>query len=286
MTNKRQTLKSGENSENYQAARDITINQGVSYQEVKEISMDIFQKNFYDLGDKVNNIVKERAEKVINDYVKELSKYEEDALKKTIDPDIRSNLYEAQKNYAKRGDDGIEQLLISMLVERTMNNNDDFKNIILNQSLDIVSKLTNTQIDLLTLIFVLFYGISPLERFEELLRPVEYLLDLNYSSSLKKDLEYLSSDGCTRISIGVRDIKNILVAKRFIELGDEDEFDSNVKNFPLLLKVIEVWNLDHLALANSSILPIGKAIAITNLNKKISLNELIHFQMIEYKSFI
>lgn len=288
MPNNKQSMKSGDDSKNYQAGNDITIHQGMSYSEVKEISMDVFDKNFYDLGEQVNEIAKERAEKVVRDYLDQLKVYDQSVLEKTTDPDIRANLYEAQKNYARRGDENIGNLLSTMLVERTVNNNDDYKNIVLNQALDTVNKLTVEQIDFLSLLFITYYlnlnvDVSVLN-YIDLYMPFYYLYNVENTILKNRDIDYLSSVGCVDISIGSRDIKSILKSKNILEFKGE-EFDKKIDNFHIFSDLITTWDSEALKMKNSTILPVGMMIAIININNKVESNEIKSFALIPYDIF-
>lgn len=62
-------ISGGNGSTNIQG-NIVTINQqnqnGLNYQDVRQVFMDIFKSNFYDLGESATHIVKKRAEEVTN----------------------------------------------------------------------------------------------------------------------------------------------------------------------------------------------------------------------------
>ena len=64
-------------------------------------------------------------------------------------------LYSAQKDYAKTGDKDLQDLLVDILVERASHSNRDIRQITLDESLAVATKLTVEQMDALTLNFLL-----------------------------------------------------------------------------------------------------------------------------------
>ncbi|MGR5910269.1 LPO_1073/Vpar_1526 family protein [Bacillus pacificus] len=75
-------LHAGDNSTNIQA-KNVTVQQnGLSYTAVKEVAMDVFKSNFYDLGKTVENTINERAEEIINEYLKRLTSKKSRSVKK------------------------------------------------------------------------------------------------------------------------------------------------------------------------------------------------------------
>ena len=75
-------------------------------------------------------------------------------IQKTRDPDIRYDIIEVQKNYARFGDKEMGNLLVDVLVQRTKEDG-SFPKIVLNEALTVIPKLTKTQIDSLTLLYVI-----------------------------------------------------------------------------------------------------------------------------------
>lgn len=259
-------IEAGDNSTNIQA-ENVTIQKtGLSYSDVKEIAMDVFKSNFYDLGEKAEEIANERAESIINKYLEKLKKENPDMLKKTEEPDMRYVIYEAQKNHARRGDKNIEELLTDLLVKRTKNENESLEKLVLNQSLEIIPKLTLKQINILSLIFLVRYlnFTSPV--------PIEFFIFI--VNEMKKDLiirEYdifnlhLESAGCLSTSIGSADFKRILTNK-FPQINNEVEAVNLINSNPNLSSLQTIW--DNSQLCHCELTSVGIAIALSNINIK------------------
>lgn len=275
LRNKDQSIESGDHSNNNQANRDINIteyNSGLSYNEVKEVAMDIFEKNYLSLGRKVEEIVEQRAEQIVTNYLNMIEEKDPDSLLNTIDPDIRANIYEAQVAYARSGKDDAEKLLVELLVERTINNESDLKNIVINESLSVVSKLTTTQLDLLMLEYiasaVYFKQPSPPEMFLSVIKPFENII--NVKENFSTEINFLGYLGCLRLSIGSKDFDTMLGRKNIIGFTSSETIKDTIKEYPLIESFKNYYQSPNFQLKNSSLTPVGQAIAITCLNYKFS----------------
>lgn len=267
--NEKQRIKSGDESEIYQAGGDINFTEGISYTEVKDVAMMVFENNFLKLGDRVEEIVNERAEKLISDYLKRIMDEHPEAIVNTIDPDIRAGIYEAQRDYARSGKEETEKLLVELLVERTVNNSSDFSNVVINEALTIVSKLNKIQIDLLTILYVfrnIAFTVSvPAQKYEELLYPFQYLF--NIDKKINSDLNFLSYLGCISITpVGSINFFQLLSNKNIEGFSTIKQAEESIEDFPLLLEFRSFFMSSESNLKGSSMTPVGEAIAITNFN--------------------
>lgn len=159
MFNRENTLQSiGNNSSgNNQAERDINIYNGLSYAEAKEIFYDLFEQNFYRLSNEAKEIADHRCKELIDKFLNLLmSKYPE-GLNQAVDPDFQYDLFIAQREYARCGDPVLSDMLVRLLIERTKETERSLLQIVLNESIAVVSKLTKEELDTLTALFVIEY---------------------------------------------------------------------------------------------------------------------------------
>ena len=202
----------GKDSTNQQAEKIIN-NYGLSYSEVKEIALDVFKNNFYQLSAEANQLAFERAKKFIEDYIEKLMKENPSGIKKCQDPDFQYVLFDAQKNYARSGDDNQEMLLINLLVERSKQDERNTLQIVLNESISVINKLTQRQIDLLSFIYLIRYTKNSLGPtindlvlyFTKYFSPIITGISENYT-----DIQHLLYTGCGTESIGSVNIYNII----------------------------------------------------------------------------
>ena len=106
-----QTAKSGDNSTTVQA-ETVVVKQGLSYPEVKGIFLDLFKANFLELSTEASQIARTRAEEITNNFIIRLEKEKPKSIAFVKDPGFQSALYEAQKAYAKTGDQDISEVLV------------------------------------------------------------------------------------------------------------------------------------------------------------------------------
>lgn len=283
MVNERQRIDSGESSTNYQANGNITINHGLSYADVKEISMDVFRANFLDLGEEAQSLIEERAEKVITDYLQKLEMTSPESIVKTIDPDIRANIYEVQRGYARRGNDEIENLLVDILLERTIENERDFKNLVLNESIIIASKLTLTQIKRLFLIFVTsrvsFYGMDCQFYINNIIFNIAIDLFVNDSVELMhQDLQYLVQQGCISMSVMSRVLDDVMLNIGLVDIKNKESLEI-LKQQEDIKKFYSVFEDRQSGYLNATITPVGMAIVISYIKNKLPIK-------FEYNTFL
>ncbi len=208
----KKTQKSGDKSTNIQA-EEININQGISYSEVKEVALDVFKNNFYELSGIAKETARERAEAITEEFLKKLSDENPSGFKKAEDPDFQHALFTVQKEYARNGDEQLGDLLVDLLVDRSKQEQRDILQIVLNESLNIAPKLTNEQLAALTVIFLFRYtinhGIGNIEKlglfFDKHIKP--------FANSLVKGApcyQHLQFTSCGSISIGSQSIEKII----------------------------------------------------------------------------
>ncbi|MEK1830897.1 LPO_1073/Vpar_1526 family protein [Priestia megaterium] len=220
MTGRNKEINAGDGSTNIQGEKvhvQQYVSQGLNYSEVKEIAMDVFKSNFYDLGEKVERVISERAEEVINKYLKRLEEESPDSISNTEDPDLRFAIYEVQKSYARLGDEEMSDILVDVLLQRTTNQDEPFKKLVLNEALTIVPKLTTKQIDTLSLIYLIKYlnYISnfkiPFEHYLDTINP--FIQRMNFLPINEMLYQHLQYSGCISISVATADFDSIMIHK-------------------------------------------------------------------------
>ncbi len=270
MIGNKKEIHAGDESTNIQAQNVTIQHNGLSYTDVKEVAMDVFKSNFYDLGETVQTIINERAEEIINSYLERLISKSPEALKNTGDPDLRFIIYEAQKNHARRGDKEIADLLVDMLVERTVTTEKTLVKITYNEALEILPKLTLEQIDILTVMFILRnINLRKVFRIEELDSYIRiFVKKISNSDFLYQHLQYT---GCVSMITSVNYIDRI--EEDYINLVPASHknkhlaFKENLKSItPCLYNILE--DVNKSAFANCYLNGVGVAIALSNFKRK------------------
>ena len=196
-----QKQEGGDSSTNLQG-KSIVIHQGITYSDAKEIALDVYKANFLKLSEDASKIAIERAEELTDKFLVELKEKNEKAVDSMGDPSMQMALYSAQKEYARTGDEDLQDLLVDILVQRAEHQNRDIKQVVLDESLEIAPKLTPEQFDALTLSWITtktkhngLKNLQTLENyFDSFLLP--FLGTLTTDSSCYEHLQYL---GCGTI---------------------------------------------------------------------------------------
>ena len=258
----KQNIRAGNESTNVQG-KDITVNQynGLTYSDVKEVAMDIFKSNFYELGEKAAENARDRAEQITNDYLEKLEKDSPESINNVDDPDVQYAIYTTQMQHARLGNKEISELLVEVLVSRTKIVDETFLRLVLNESLQVIPKLTLRQIDALTFLFLVREA-----RYEGSLE--EYISTvMPFSESLSLEsifYQHLQYTGCISISIASSEFNNIVkknypdrFEKSNVNVSDElMAIDHNVG------RVQDYWKDSYAK--NSTLTSVGIAIAHAN----------------------
>lgn len=159
-----QSQKSGNNSNNLQAGGNITI--GASYTEIKQIAQDVFNMNFLILRGEAKSIAENRAREIVDDF---LTKYhdkiastfnETDMLDAVKDPDFQYALFATQRDYARSGKKNLKEMLVDILIQRAECKDNELRKIVLNEAIEIAPKVTQNQLNIITLSFLLLHSIN------------------------------------------------------------------------------------------------------------------------------
>lgn len=206
-----QKQKSGDNSYNIQG-QNVMI--GVSATEARQIAMDVFEANFYRISELAANKAKERAEKLLDNYLSKIEAEKPSVLSETQNPDMQYAIFTAQKEFARTGDDELGELLVQLLVERTKEDKRNLVQVVLNESLEVAPKLMPDQMDVLSIVFLLKYtgynGMTSLKSIGSYIDKfiIPFIQNLNKKRSTYQHLEFAS---CGNISIGETKIENIFL---------------------------------------------------------------------------
>lgn len=208
----KQSQKGGDNTTNIQAG-ELTVIQGLTYPEIRQVALDVFRANFYKLAGKAREIATERAEQITEEFLQKLQKENPKGFEKSEDPDFQYALFTVQKEYARNGDADLGDLLVDLLVDRSKQDQRDILQIVLNESLNVAPKLTKDQLAVLAITFLFKYtqnyglGNHDLlgEYFDKMVKPFAKLIVKNQAC-----YQHLEFSSCGSISIGSISLQKIL----------------------------------------------------------------------------
>ena len=200
----------GNNSTNYQAGNDVTvINNGLNIEHVKEliktegkdILLQLFFDNFLIMQNTAKEAVNERVKDLTNEFNEKLLSQEEQVIIKVherlSEPDMQSAFFEAQKGYAKTGDKNKEDLLTDLLLNKGKEEQGTLKDLLLDEAIETIPKLTKQQIDLLGLLVIKdsLFNVINKETFKQLLIDT-YLPFVSCLPMSVQNLDYLNQVNC------------------------------------------------------------------------------------------
>jgi len=261
----------GDSSKLYQAGRDLNINQmGISYNEVKEVALDVFERNAMKFGEIARKVAYERVENFVQKVSMSLSTNTTiDGLK---EPFFQFTLFNALNEYARLGDEELGDILSDILTERVHHDNRSFCQIVLDSCIKIVPTLTKAQLNALTIVFVLtelrdvlpevpnfedfanqsiapFIGDLPYDKFEYRHFYSVRCCALGGSETFRPNLFELIKSGYTQIE----------------NLNDSELKDKLTKIDPKFSSMIKLWETTRLA--HLKLTSVGLAIAVANYRK-------------------
>lgn len=229
----------GDSSTNIQAGGSVTIHQGLTYANARQIALDVFKDNFLQLAGEAVEVAKKRAEEITESFLDQLQKQHQEGISQAKEPDFQHALFTVQKEYARCGDKELGDLLVDLLVDRTKQPSRSILQIVLNESLAVAPKLTPDQLAVLSVVFLFRYtinnGLSNHNAFYAYLdRYVWPFADLlEKKAACYQHLEY---SGCGTVSIGSISLAEIIRRNYpglFSNGFDEAQFQSKQMSIPL-----------------------------------------------------
>ncbi len=215
-------------------------------------AMDIALKLFYDNFPKLQNMALETVEKRINefteDFFKKLAEDKFERFEKFVEPAIQYSLYEAQKEYAKSGDENIKYNLINILSARLNHEYNTSAQIIFDEAIIQVTKLTKDQVDFLSLMYILFNmnkKITNLQALDSYIR--ENVLIFSNTELPSQFFQYLTlqTTNCVAVLHGGNALKPFeewflenktgLFSRGFTKEEFESNINANVEKYSVLL---------------------------------------------------
>lgn len=172
MIDKNLKQTAGNNSTNIQVAGNAKF--GLSYEDAKHIALDVFNANFYELSEKAAAKAIERVQQFTDSFLNRLYADDQHDKTKLEEPAIQSAIYEAQKAFAKSGEDNLKENLLNTLLARVNTEERSMKQIILDEAIFILPKLTENEVMLLSFcvsaLQVQYSDINTIEKFENYIR--------------------------------------------------------------------------------------------------------------------
>lgn len=195
------------------------IQQGLDHGAVRDIALAVFFENFQKSRGQALELASTRAEKFTDQLINKLESESPESLAEIGSPDFQHSLFEAQKGYARTGDEDLGALLLQLLVDRSKQPQRTMMQLVLNESLVTAPKLTDGSLATLSLLFLLKYTVSnrvnSRSSFGDFLdREVKPLIPQIVSTSTA--LQYLEYTGCGNVGLGGINSRNLESILQFV----------------------------------------------------------------------
>lgn len=146
-----QTQKTGDFSTSIQVNGDYIS--GITYKDARSIALDVFKANAQIYTDTALQTINNRAAEITDELFKMIYADLPEKLEKLIEPSIQEAILNSQKAYAKNDSKILKQQLIELMRQRLQTDESNIEQIILDEALTILPKLTSKHMDVLSLHF-------------------------------------------------------------------------------------------------------------------------------------
>lgn len=265
--------QTGENSDAYQAKRDINItHQGMDYQNVKQLCLDLIHDNFPKLQKEAMKQVNENVMALASELKTEIGKKQAVTdPQKLAQPDVQSALNEAVQGAAKKGKKADLNLLASLVASRIDKGNSDLLDITIEEAIRLTPKLTREHINFLSIKhFVSSMTIQvpnvTFGHLEQFAAPVLAAFGKNCVLSVP-NIQYLAGVGVLDFNPMFGHDAYDIQFKGYPSLAENtQEFKDRAKGqAPSLNRLLELYEKENFS--SSSLNSFGQVIALTNLGR-------------------
>lgn len=187
------------------AGAQTIINQGLDHAAVRDVCLAVFHENFQKSRGEAQALASERAERFTDEFIQKLESDSPESLVETKNPDFQHSLFEAQKGFARTGDEDLAALLLKLLVDRSKQPQRNMMQLVLNESLETAPKLTEGALASLSILFLFKYTVNHRVLSHQALglyldREVKALVDrMSATETTFRHLEYA---GCGNVGLG------------------------------------------------------------------------------------
>jgi len=150
-----QKQEGGDSSQNIQINGNVTS--GITYTEARQIALDVFNANCQTLMREAAHTSEVRANEIVDEFIKKLYEEHPELSHRLQEPSIQYSTFSVIKNYVKTGDSELKEQLLRVLLQRMEAKDRSIKQIVLDEAIEILPKLTQDQINILSLILSAVY---------------------------------------------------------------------------------------------------------------------------------
>lgn len=204
-TNIRQTVEKGDNSVQIAEQNNYfnNVNVGMNATDACELAIKLFYENFPKLEEKALETVNKRVDEFKKSLLQEFANRKIIDFSALSEPDVQFALVEAQKTYARFGEENMLEYLAKLVVDRIENDNGDISlKVAIDQAIKVIGLLNSAQLDYLSLIFIVksvrVEGITNCSEFQSFIDRIAEI----FKNAAHKSVDYLNMLGCFKLNLG------------------------------------------------------------------------------------
>lgn len=172
--------------------------------EIEHLVEILFKKNFPQLQGISEKTALESAEKYWKKLTeKSKSRLSAEDIKKFAEPDVQYMLTKTVIEAGRKDDDELRENLSSLMVDRIKNSEHNLKRLVYNEAIETLPKLTQDELKIITLCFILKYAkwnnVVTLEDLEKNIIRLKPLINFNNTNA---EFQHIAYTGCGESGIG------------------------------------------------------------------------------------
>lgn len=214
----------------------VNIQHGLTYSEAKDLVSSVVDQKLIAFTDEAESTYIQRRDEFKKLFTEKIKDLPEAEISKLREPDTQFTLMEAAKISGRKQSEELRNLLANLVVSRIKNDNsgkEELKNIVYNEAISTINKLTIDQLKIITLCYLLRYTsnnrIISWDTFKNSLNThIKPFLGFKNTNAEFQHIEYA---GCGSIGIGGWDILNIYRQQYsflFFNLVEKNQIDELV----------------------------------------------------------
>ena len=200
--------KSGDDSTNLQAGRDIVVNSGnVALYSIEEVAKQLMGSVFGELPDDTKKQIETNQKSYFQALSENLGKIikQNEELKKVVDsPDFQYISKTASISASRSSSVELHKNLSSLITQRINNDDEDLKRIVYDEAISTIGKLTSDQLKIITLCYLGRYtsygGITSWDTFKNYLNT--HIKPFIHFKNTNAEFQHIEYAGCGSIGIG------------------------------------------------------------------------------------
>lgn len=260
--------KSGDDSTNLQAGRDIVVSAGnsIALYSIEEVAKQLMGSVFGELPDETKKQIEANQKSYFQALSENLGKIikQNEELKKVVDtPDFQYISKTASISASRSSSAELHKNLSLLIIQRINNDSEDLKRIVYDETISTINKLTKDQLKILTLCFLLkrtkMNGLTNITQFNQYLEQrIKPFIDFKKTSA---EFEHLVYTGCASISIASHDINDLLKGNYLEIFKDDNTPEKLLAENETVTKLTSVWK--DTQIQNMNLTSVGIVIAST-----------------------